>query len=77
MGDIFYIVFFLYLLPMIINIFFCYTDKDVYTLGDLMKNWWAYFIPFINLFTCLMIPIYYVHFLAEIWWEKLKNTKIK
>jgi hypothetical protein len=77
MENIFYIILFLYLLPMIINIIFCYSDKDVYTLEDLLKMWWAYFVPFLNLFMSLMIPIYYTQIYINEWWVKIKNTKIK
>ena len=63
---------------MILNILFVYSDKNTQTIGDLInENWWTYFIPFINLFICLMIPIYYLSILIEYKWENFKNTKIK
>lgn len=71
------IILLLYFMPMFINMFFVYSDKDVYTIEDLFKIWWAYFIPFLNIFMCLMIPIYYINIHIEKWWQKIKNTKIK
>lgn len=71
------IILLLYFVPMFINMLFVYSDKDVYTIEDLLKIWWAYFIPFLNIFMCLMIPIYYINIHIEKWWNKIKNTKIK
>jgi hypothetical protein len=72
----------LYLIPMIANILFVYSDKEVKTIGDLMvDNWWTYFVPFLNLCIMLMIPIYYliiyIEYIFKDRWENFKNTKIK
>lgn len=71
------IILLLYFLPMFINIVFVYSDKEVYTIEDLLKTWWAYFIPFLNIFMSLMIPIYYINIHIKNCWNKIKNTKIK
>lgn len=80
--NVVYLVLGLYILPMILNILFVYSDSQVKTIGDLMvDNWWTYFVPFLNLFICLMIPFYYiVEFIKNKLkdkWENFKNIKIK
>ena len=82
MDNIFFICLALYLTPMIVNILFVYSDKQVKTIGDLMvDNWWTYFVPFLNLCIMIMIPIYYLVVYAEYLfrdrWNNFKNTKIK
>jgi len=82
MENIYLIGLALYLIPMIANILFVYSDKQVKTIGDLMvDNWWTYFVPFLNLFIMLMRPIYYlimyIEYLFKDRWENFKNTKIK
>jgi len=82
MENIYLIGLALYLIPMIANILFVYSDKQVKTIGDLMvDNWWTYFVPFLNLFIMLIIPIYYlimyIEYLFKDRWENFKNTKIK
>ena len=77
MENIIYLFFWLYIVPMCINMLFVYLDNDVNTIEDLFRGWWAYFVPFLNIFMCLMIPIYYINIHIEKWWQKIKNTKIK
>ena len=70
----------LYLLPMVINMLFVYSDnKSVHTVGDFLNYWWAYFIPFINLFMTLCLPIYYIDVCLKLGkrWERFKNIKIR
>jgi hypothetical protein len=55
---------------MIINLLFVYSDKQTRTIGDLIvTHWWGYFIPVLNTFITLMIPLYYIG-------EYISNTKI-
>ena len=80
MGNIWYWILGLYVLPMVINILFVYSDnKFVHTVGDLLKFWWAYFVPFLNIFMTLCLPIYCidVYFKLGERWEKFKNIKIR
>jgi hypothetical protein len=68
----------LYILPMIINLLFVYSDKQVTTIGDLMRSWWGYFVPVLNLLITIAIPIYYLTmYCKEEFWDKIKNIKIK
>ena len=65
--DFFYFILGFYILPMILNILFTYSDKQEKTINDLMSdNWWTYFIPIINISFCIMIPIYYLIILIKI-----------
>ena len=79
MENLTYYILGLYVLPMIINILFVYSDKQVKTLGDLMVGWWGYFVPLLNLLVTIAIPIYYIG--EYIQWnsiiEKIKKIKIK
>ena len=82
MENIYIICLALYFIPMIANILFVYSDKQVKTIGDLMvDNWWTYFVPFLNLCIMIMIPIYYLiiylEYIFKDRWENFKNTKIK
>jgi hypothetical protein len=82
MENIYLIGLALYLIPMIANILFVYSDKQVKTIGDLMvDNWWTYFVPFLNLCIMIMIPIYYLgvylEYIFRERWNNFKNTKIK
>ena len=64
--DFFYFILAFYILPMILNILFVYSDSQVKTINDLMSdNWWTYFIPIINISFCIMIPIYYFIILIQ------------
>lgn len=71
------IILLLYFIPMFINMIFIYLDEEVNTIGDLFKFWWAFFIPTLNIFMCLMIPIYYLNVNFQKLCLKIKNTKIK
>lgn len=42
------------------NLLFAYSDKEVTTIGDLMNNWWGYFVPILNVLVTIAIPIYYI-----------------
>lgn len=79
MENLTYYILGLYVLPMIINILFVYSDKQVKTLGDLMFNWWGYFIPLLNLLVTMAIPIYYIgeYIKCNDIIEKIKKIKIK
>lgn len=79
MENLTYYILGLYVLPMIINILFIYSDKQVKTLGDLMFNWWGYFIPLLNLLVTIAMPIYYTtkYFESKKIIEKIKKIKIK
>ena len=80
MENILYWTLGLYFIPMVINILFVYFNNDlVYTVGDLLKYWGVYLIPFINLLLCLFVPIYYIDgwIKFEKRWEKFKNIKIR
>lgn len=82
MEDIIYWVLGLYILPMVLNILFVYSDSEIKTIGDLMDgNWWGYFVPVLNILISIAIPIYYIGNFIENkfknWWEGFKTTKIK
>lgn len=79
MENLTYYILVLYVLPMIINILYIYSDKQVKTLGDLMFCWWAYFIPLLNLLFTMLTPIYVVakYFQSNDVIEKIKKIKIK
>lgn len=79
MDNLTYYILGLYVLPMIINILFVYSDKQVKTLGDLMVSWWGYFVPLLNLLVTIAIPIYYItkYFESKKIIEKIKKIKIK
>lgn len=68
----------LYILPMVFNLLFVYSDKQVTTVEDLMRSWWGYFVPLLNLLVTIAIPIYYLtaYCKSELW-DKIKNIKIK
>jgi hypothetical protein len=70
----------LYFGPMVINMVHIYYNKEsVFTVGDFLSVWWAYFIPFLNLILAICLPIYYIDTylkLAERW-KKFKNIKIR
>lgn len=69
----------LYILPMILNLLFVYSDDGVKTLGDLMVSWWGYFVPLVNLLVTIAIPIYYIteYFESKKIIQRIKNIKIK
>jgi hypothetical protein len=68
----------LYIFPMIFNLLFVYSDKQVTTVGDLMRSWWGYFVPMVNLLVTVAIPIYYLtKYLQCKYLNKIKNIKIK
>ena len=76
------IILLLYFMPMFISLFFCYKDDDIKTIGDLLNQSGWFLIPFVNIFVCLMIPIYYLTKFLEskkinVYFDKIKNTKIK
>lgn len=79
MENLTYYILGLYVLPMIINILFVYSDKQVKTLGDLMVSWWGYFVPLLNLLVTIAIPIYYIgeYIQSNSIIEKIKKIKIK
>ena len=79
MENLTYYILGLYVLPMIINILFVYSDKQVKTLGDLMVSWWGYFVPLLNLLVTMAIPIYYIgeYIKCNDIIEKIKKIKIK
>lgn len=78
MENLTYYILVLYLLPMIFNLIFVYSDKQVTTIEDLMRSWWGYFVPLLNLLVTIAIPIYYLttYCKSELW-DKIKNIKIK
>jgi hypothetical protein len=68
----------LYILPMIINLLFVYSDEQVTTVEDLMHDWWVYFVPILNLLVTIAIPIHYLTmYCKREFWDKIKNIKIK
>jgi hypothetical protein len=68
----------LYILPMVFNLLFVYSDKQVTTIGDLMRSWWGYFVPIVNLLVTIAISIYYLsEWLKCSFFDKIKNIKIK
>jgi hypothetical protein len=70
----------LYFIPMVINMAFVYSDnKSVFTVGDFLKYWWAYFIPGFNFCMTLCLPIYYIDTQLKFGerWERFKNIKIR
>lgn len=68
----------LYILPMVFNLLFVYSDKQVTTVEDLMRSWWGYFVPLLNLLVTIAIPIYYLTMYCKgEFWDKIKNIKIK
>ena len=70
----------LYFVPMVINMVFVYFDDDrVKTVGDFLYHWWVYFIPGVNIFMMLCLPIYYIDTYLKLGerWEKFKNIKIR
>ena len=79
MENMWYWILGLYFVPMVINMLFAYYNKYVYTIGDLLYYWWAYFIPVFNIFMTLCLPIYCidVYFKLGKRWEKFKNIKIR
>ena len=79
MENLTYYILGLYVLPMIINILFVYSDKQVKTLGDLMVDWRVYFVPFLNSLFTMSIPIYVIakYFQSNDVIEKIKKIKIK
>lgn len=79
MENLTYCILGFYVLPMIINILFVYSDKQVKTLGDLMVIWWGYFIPLLNLLFTITMPIYCItkYFESKKIIEKIKKIKIK
>jgi hypothetical protein len=80
MENMWYWILGLYFVPMVVNMAFMYFDTDgVETIGDFLSAWWAYFIPFLNLFMTLCIPIYYIDTQLKFGerWEKFKNIKIR
>ncbi len=79
MEDLTYYILGLYVLPMILNILFVYSDKQVKTLEDLMVDWRVYFVPFLNSLFTMSIPIYVIakYFQSNDVIEKIKKIKIK
>jgi hypothetical protein len=79
MENLTYYILGLYVLPMVFNLLFVYSDKQINTLGELLEKWWGYFVPLLNLLVTIAIPIYYisVYFESSKVFEKIKNIKIK
>jgi hypothetical protein len=79
MENLTYYILGLYVLPMVFNLIFVYSDKQIKTLGDLMTSWWGYFVPIVNLLVMIAIPIYYIseYFESNKIIDKIKNIKIK
>lgn len=78
MENLTYYILVLYVFPMIFNLIFVYSDKEVDTLGELLKSWWGYFVPLLNLLVMIAIPLYYLTMYCKgPFWDKIKNIKIK
>ncbi len=71
----------LYFGPMVVNMLVVYIEDKPETVEDLLKQWGLLFIPLINIFFTLCVPIYYIHKLFsekfKSWWEKFKQIKIR
>lgn len=78
MENLTYYILALYVLPMMFNLIFVYSDEQVTTIEDLMRSWWGYFVPLVNLLVTIAIPIYYltIYCKSELW-DKIKKIKIK
>jgi hypothetical protein len=78
MENLSYYILALYVLPMMFNLIFVYSDEQVTTIEDLMRSWWGYFVPLVNLLVTIAIPIYYltIYCKSELW-DKIKKIKIK
>jgi len=78
MDNIWFLITVFYFIPMIFNLLFVYSDKQVTTIEDLMRSWWGYFIPVLNLLITIAIPVYYLtEYCKGEFWDKIKNIKIK
>jgi hypothetical protein len=78
MDNIWWLIIGLYFVPMIFNLLFVYSDKEVTTVEDLMRSWWGYFVPLLNLLVTIAIPIYYISvYCKNDLWNKIKDIKIK
>jgi len=69
-----YIILLGYVLPLIITALIHYFDEPTETVGDFFKYWWAIFIPLINIYFSIGLPIYILF--TSGYFKNLSNKKL-